>query len=119
MKQFNISRCGELLSKEEFFCELTDEMNKHLQGKWKDTVDLGDCRGTYIYDFGERDDGVIGHVYAIRVPGATRGYLYTDENNFVSEIGLYEEQCYGKAIGCFNRTLESVKEHFIGWKLVM
>lgn len=117
MKTFNIRKRGELLGQNEFYCELTDEMDKHLVSSIKEIVKRHNRTGTYIYDFGERYDEKKGHVYAIRLPGATRGYIYTDENNEIIEIVFYERQCYN--MGCYEKSLETVKDKFMGWKIII
>lgn len=98
MNKFTIILTGELNGDKEFHCELTDEMNKHLRSGWKEHYIEGYHGGTYLLEYEK-------NVYAIRLPGATRGYVKTDDENIVTEVGFYEEQCYSKSIGCYERSL--------------
>lgn len=98
------------------YCELTDEMDKFLKhGKRR-------SYRTYMYDFGDRKttfyDHKEGHVYVMRVPGATRGCIVTNEKDVIDIVMFYEDTCYGKT-GCYNPKMEEIKEKYIGRKVVV
>lgn len=98
------------------YCELTNEMDKHLtckpSGIWH----------TYIYDFGDREteyyDHKIGHVYTMRLPGATRGCMVTDENGYIEILEFYEDTCYG-TFAAYDKSMENIKEKYIGRKVIV
>ena len=99
------------------FCELTTEMDEYLLSK----TDYDGYR-TYMYDFGSREtnyyDCEKGHVYLMRLPGATRGCIVTDENNRIEFIRFYEDTCYEK-FHDYDRAMENIKEKYIGRKVVV
>lgn len=93
------------------FCELTDEMDKYLIGGKTDLYH------TYILDFGDRKkeyyDRKEGHVYVMRVPGATRGQMITDAEGRIEILDFYEDSCY-KKLHCYDIKMEEIKEKYIG-----
>lgn len=90
-------------------CELTDEMDEYRTFK-------GEYNHTYIMYFGKREDGKEGHVYVIRLPGATRGCIYTDANDIIESIYFYKDTCY-ETFNDYNIEMEKIKDKYIGRKI--
>ena len=93
-------------------CELTDEMDKYLLRV------KTDYHYTYMCDFDKRQDGKEGRIYVMRVPGATRGCIVTDENGIIEHINFYEDTCY-EILPCYDRKMEEIKDKYIGRKVVI
>lgn len=93
-------------------CELTDEMDKYL------LHDKTNYYYTYMNYFGKREKGEKGDIYVMRVPGATRGCIVTDENGIIEHINFYEDTCY-EILHCYDRKMEEIKEKYIGRKVVV
>jgi len=62
--------------RDEFYCQLTDEMNKHLLGLDENSSGI---YSTYLQAHGDRKemDGKPGYIYSIKAPGATRGAYHS------------------------------------------
>ena len=92
----------------EYVCDLTYEMDKYLN------VPMERANLTYLYDYGPRKDkdGKPGHIYTIRVPGATRGHIYLDNDDAITEIEFYKKtMCYDK------RIVEDMQK-YIGYQII-
>lgn len=91
----------------QYTCGLTDVMNNYLVNGKKDA-------STYLYDYGPRKemDGKPGYVYSIRFPGATRGHIYLDDDNIITEIKFYYDN------KCFKDTIEEDMQKYIGYLLI-
>lgn len=93
---------------DDFTCELTQEMDKHLKDGLND-IRLGWC--TYLYQVDLLDNqGFI----AIRFPGATRGHIEVDDNNKVIDVQIYDT-----AKDSYKDTVKQAVKKFIGYTLVI
>lgn len=94
------------------YCELTDEMDEYRTHK-------GEYNHTYMLYFDKRTDnnGKEGNTYVIRLPGATRGCIYTDSNNVIESIHFYEDTCY-ETFHDYDREMEKIKDKYIGRRIV-
>ena len=104
------------------YCELTRKMDEHLlsnpfQG-----------RETYIYDFMSRKEhhktDVEGYIYLIRYPGATCGCIYTDKDNRIETIQIYEDaldykdKTHNERI--YDRiAIDAIKSTYIGKQIIV
>ena len=57
-------------------------------------------------------------LFAIRVPGATRGCVYVDkETNLIEKI-VFDEHCsFEEGIGCYDRKIVSLSRFWVGKEL--
>lgn len=97
----------------EYFCELTEEMDQYMLYK-------SDHFRTYLMYFGDRMKQVEakpGHVWILRAPGSTRGYVLTNPSGIIDTIMFYEEMCYGVP-GCYDKSMEEIKDKYLGLLLV-
>lgn len=97
---------------------LRSELTKDMDAYRLEDEDFVERHPTYLYDCGDRmeADGKPGHVYAFRVPGATRGGIYTDEHGHITDITFDEKTCF-ECIPCYNRQVEAVREKYLGAKV--
>lgn len=80
----------------EYYCSLTDELNKYLKTKCK-------AFKVYVCNFDER-------YLAIRIPGCTIGCIEKDKNNKILDIQIYENY-----VSNFNKDVnKDVCKSFVG-----
>ena len=91
-----------------YFNKITEELDQHML-----YTNQPYCYDTYITEW--KDDEPF--IWLIRVVGATRGCIRTDENNIIKEIKLYDDTCFKKGIGCYKQSAKSILDKYIGQKL--
>lgn len=74
----------------------------------------GYVEGTYLY--WDEDDYNLGFL-CIRFPGATRGCIYFDKSDIITKIDFYEDTCFDKGIGCYEKSLLNIVSQWIGHPL--
>jgi hypothetical protein len=97
---------------------ITEEMDKYLLREWRKHVDGGYTLGTYIC---EPDSWREGKCWSIRFPGATRGHIYTDNDDIILEVVLYDEPV-DRRCPCYDRRIrwEMLKKNkYIGMKIIV
>lgn len=69
---------------------------------------------TYLWDMGAvRWKGDVGYI-AIRVPGATRGYIAINKAYIITDIVFYDDVCFER-VGCYHRSIaDYIKGKYIG-----
>lgn len=92
-----------------WYLPITEELDKYriLKDSWSKTYLYGDENGVEISQYG---------LIAIRVPGATRGYIKVDENLIIQDLVIYEDS-YKAALACYKSEVLEVRAKFIGSKL--
>lgn len=94
---------------DEYYCEITDEMDKYLTDGFKQVG-----FSSYIHICGPGE-------IAFRYPGATRGHILYDKNNIITEIKFYEDTAINSKnhpIGCYTKDVANVIDKFIGSKII-
>ena len=114
MNEMKISFEG-FITGDKGYCDLTEEMDSYLLGN----VDaVGDRYRTYVMSCGDRQDGKEGKAFALRLPGATRGYFFTNDEGVIDTLGFYEDSCYVK-LPTYSREMEGIKEKYLGRKVII
>ena len=103
------------------YCVLTREMDANL------SYPLPGCK-TYIYDFMSRKEhhktDVAGYIYLIRYPGATCCCIYTDKDNRIENIQIYEnaldykDKTHSEKI-TDRIAIDAIKSTYIGKQIVV
>ena len=104
------------------YCELTREMDEYLLSNL-----LPRCK-TYIYDFMLRKEhhktDVEGYIYLIRYPGCTCGCIYTDKDNRIESIQVYEDMFDYRDKSYNEKTtdriaIDTIKSTYIGKQIIV
>lgn len=77
------------MSKRNSKYELVNDLTKFMDSMAEINIHPDFCT-TYLY-INKAD-------IFIRFPGATRGMIYTNDNNIITDIMLYEETCFDKGL---------------------
>lgn len=96
---------------EDYTCKITKEIDKYLIG-------LNPHYYSYLYDFGpfkKCNEHTTEEVYAysIRSPGSTKGHIFVDENNIITELKFYEDSLH-----YFHPDVQKLEKEFIGYELI-
>lgn len=69
---------------------------------------------TYLWDMGAvRWKDSIGYI-AIRVPGATRGYIAINKAYIITDVAFYDDVCFER-VECYHRSIvDYIKGKYIG-----
>lgn len=88
-------------------CYITKRIDKYLKN-------LSKYNHSYIYDFGPREefDGQEGYIYAIRSPGSTKGCIYIDKDNIITDFKIYDD-----SLNHFKEGVKDLEQEFIGYEL--
>lgn len=94
-------------SSREYICQLTEEIDKYMLG-------TSDVYKSYLCDCGPRKehDGKEGYVYAIRSPGSTKGHIYLDKDNVITEVKFYDH-----ALRFFELEIKKLENGLLGYQL--
>lgn len=107
IKNWEVIKVKELITTKvkdfnEMVNDLTREMDEHL---------LQDKKFPFCYTYLLPD--LKGERFILRYPGATRGQLYVDKNNIITEILLNENR------SCYKDTVKDIIQKYIGIKIVI
>lgn len=100
---------GELITIKNEYIYKTNDLTREMDNYLIKSIDSTRLK-TYIYDYFFEES----MCYAIRFPGATRGFIRINEENIIKEIKLYDDlkEIYeNDVINCFRK--------YIGMKLII
>lgn len=98
--------------------EITEEIDKHLREEYikyneeEDYYKIKTCMWERDYFYNPPESSC-----PIRCHGATRGHINIDKDDIITNIQFYEDTCFG-IIGIYNETVNTIKDKFIGRKVI-